>query len=96
MEIHFSSLFESLGCYSYSACAKDVGQVGSLLPHLADGGISILQYADDTILFMEHDLEKVVNMKLILCMFEQLSDMKINFHKSEIFFFGKARDVQHK
>jgi hypothetical protein len=30
-----------------------------------DGGISILKYSKDTIMFMEHDLVKVVNMKLI-------------------------------
>ena len=38
------------------ARAKDDGQVGSLIPHPVEGGISILQYADDTILFLEHDL----------------------------------------
>ena len=57
------------------------------------GGLSILQYADDTILFMEHDMEKVKNMKLILSAFEQLSGLKINFHKSELFCFGEAQDV---
>jgi hypothetical protein len=31
--------------------AKTDGQVGSLIPHLVEGGISILQYADDTISF---------------------------------------------
>jgi hypothetical protein len=31
--------------------AKEDGQVGGLIPHLVDGGLSILQYADDTILF---------------------------------------------
>ena len=50
--------------------AKDAGQVGGLVPHLVDGGISILQYADDTIIFMEHDLAKARNMKLLLCLFE--------------------------
>src|SRR4051812_30483639 len=40
---------------------------------------------------MEHDTVKAVNMKLILCIFEQLSGLKINFHKSEIFFW-KAKD----
>jgi hypothetical protein len=55
------------------AWAKEDGQVGGLVPHLVDGGILILQYADDTILFMEHDLAKAVNMKLILAIFEQLS-----------------------
>jgi hypothetical protein len=33
------------------ARAKEDGQVGGLIPHLVDGGVSILQYADDTILF---------------------------------------------
>jgi hypothetical protein len=46
--------------------AKEDNHVGGLVPHLFeggvsilqyafDGGVSILQYADDTILFMEHD-----------------------------------------
>jgi hypothetical protein len=60
-----------------------------------NGGISILQYADDTILFMEHDLVKAVNMKLILCLFEQLSGLKINFHKCELFCFGKAKEEEN-
>ena len=33
--------------------AKENGQVGGLIPHLVDGGVSILQYDDDTIFFME-------------------------------------------
>jgi hypothetical protein len=44
---------------------------------------------------MEHDLQKDVNMKLILCIFEQLSGLKINFHKSEIFCFGKAKEEEN-
>ncbi|KAK1692257.1 hypothetical protein QYE76_008954 [Lolium multiflorum] len=63
------------------ARAKEDGQIGGLIPHLVDGGISILQYADDTILFLEHDFEKALNMKLILRFFEELSGLKINFHK---------------
>ena len=65
--------------------AKEDGQIGGLIPHLVEGGVSILQYADDTIIFMEHDLTKALNMKLILGLFEQLSGLKINFHKSEIY-----------
>jgi uncharacterized membrane protein YebE (DUF533 family) len=68
------------------ARAKEDGHIDGLIPHLVDGGVSILQYADDTIIFMEHNLEKALNMKLILCIFEELSGLKINFHKSEIFF----------
>jgi hypothetical protein len=40
---------------------------------------------------MEHDLEKVVNMKLILCIFEQISSLKINFHKSKIYVLEKQK-----
>ena len=73
--------------------AKEEGQIEGVVPHLVDGGLSILQYADDTILFMEHDLDKAANLKLILSAFEQLSGLKINFHKSELFCFGNAQDT---
>jgi hypothetical protein len=72
--------------------AKSDGQIEEVIPHLVDGGLSILQYADDTILFMEHDLEKARNLKLILAAFEQLSGLKVNFRKSELFCFGEAQD----
>lgn len=54
--------------------------------------ISILQYADDTIFLLPDNLEYARNLKFILCLFEQLSDLKINFHKSEVFCIGEARD----
>jgi hypothetical protein len=72
---------------------KADGQVEGVIPHLVDGGLSIFQYADDTILFMKHDLEKARNLKLILAAFEQLSGLKINFHKSELFCFGEAASL---
>jgi hypothetical protein len=50
--------------------AKRDGLIEGVIPHLVDGGLSILQYADDTILFMEHNLEKAQNLKLILSAFE--------------------------
>jgi hypothetical protein len=78
------------------ARAKEDGHIGGLVPHFVEGGVSILQYADDTILFMEHDLEKAVNMKLILSIFEQLSGLKINFHQSEIFYFGRAKEMEEQ
>jgi hypothetical protein len=70
--------------------AKLDGQIECVIPHLVDGGLSILQCIDDTILYMEHDLKKAQNLKLILAAFEQLSVLKINFHKSELFCFGEA------
>jgi hypothetical protein len=48
------------------ARTKEDGQVDGLVPHLVESGISTLRYVDDPILFMEHDLAKAVNMKLIL------------------------------
>ena len=33
-------------------------------------------------------------MKLLLCVFKQLSGLKINFHKSEIFYYGEAKDFE--
>jgi hypothetical protein len=37
---------------------------------MISGGVSILQYADGTILITEHDLVKAINMKQILCIFQ--------------------------
>jgi hypothetical protein len=74
--------------------AKEDGQINGLIPHLVQDGISILQYADDTILFMDHNIEQAINLKLVLCVFEQLSGLKINFHKSELFCYGEAKEYQ--
>jgi hypothetical protein len=71
---------------------QEEGLVKGLVPHLVDGGISILQYADGTILLLEDILENARNVKYILCLFEQVSGLKINFHKSEIFCLGEARE----
>jgi hypothetical protein len=61
------------------AKSKEDCQVNGRIPHIVDGGMAILQYADGTIIFIEHDIHKVLNMKLILCIFKQLSGLKINF-----------------
>ncbi|WVZ95101.1 hypothetical protein U9M48_040905 [Paspalum notatum var. saurae] len=52
-----------------------------------------LEYADDTVIFLDHDLEMAHNMKPLLCAFEQLSGLKINFNKGELYCFGDAQDV---
>lgn len=76
--------------------AKDLGQFRGVVPHLVDGGLSILQYADDTIIFMENDIEEAKNMKLVLNAFEQLSGLKINFHKTELFCYGAAQESERE
>jgi hypothetical protein len=50
--------------------AKLGGQIFGVIPNIIDDGLSILQYADDTILFMDHSLEQAQNMKLLLAAFE--------------------------
>ncbi|WVZ98282.1 hypothetical protein U9M48_043744, partial [Paspalum notatum var. saurae] len=72
--------------------AKLDEQFEGVIPHLVDGGLWILRYADDTILFMDHDLDKAQNMKLLLFAFEQSSGLKINFHERELFCFRAAQE----
>ena len=43
--------------------------------------MGILQYVDDTVLCFEHDIEKTVNVKLLLYLFELMSGLKINLKK---------------
>jgi hypothetical protein len=42
--------------------------------------------------FMEHDIQKAENLKMIMCAFEQVSGLMINFHNSEIFCFRSVGD----
>jgi hypothetical protein len=74
--------------------AKSEGQIKGVIPNLIDDGLSILQYTDDTILFMEHNIDQARNIKLLLSAFEKMSGLKLNFHKSEIFCFGQAKDEE--
>jgi hypothetical protein len=53
------------------------------------------KYVDDTIVFMNHSLQYACNVKLLLTTFEQMSSLNINFHKSEFFCYGLAKDHEH-
>ncbi|WVZ81603.1 hypothetical protein U9M48_028958 [Paspalum notatum var. saurae] len=75
--------------------AKSEGKVNGVIPHLVEDGFSILQYADDNVIFLDRNLEKARNMKVLLCVFEKLSGLKINFHKSEIFYIGQAKECEN-
>jgi hypothetical protein len=46
--------------------------------------------------FFYDDLEKTKGLRIVLSAFEKLLDLKINFHKSELFCFGdtKERDAE--
>jgi hypothetical protein len=64
--------------------AKQNGLIAGLADHIIQGGCAILQYADDTILFIQDDMESARNLKLLLYIFESMSGLKINFEKSEV------------
>jgi hypothetical protein len=76
--------------------AKLARQFDGVVPHLVDEGLSKLQYVDDTIIFVNHDLEKAKNLKVLLCAHEKLSGLKINFHKSEMYCFGEAKEWENE
>ncbi|WVZ94779.1 LOW QUALITY PROTEIN: hypothetical protein U9M48_040637 [Paspalum notatum var. saurae] len=87
----------SLFLFNLIARAKannQFGEGGGFISHMVEGGLSVLQYADDTIIFLEHDLDEAANLKLVLNVFEQLSGPKINFHKSEVFLSGEAKSFK--
>lgn len=59
--------------------------VGHLIP---GGGITYLQYADDTLIMVEGlDLD-IINLKFLLLFFEGMSSLNINFDKSEVIILG--------
>lgn len=51
--------------------AQQQGLISGLAPHLVDGGLALLQYADDTIFLMKDDILEVRNLKYILCIFSK-------------------------
>jgi hypothetical protein len=68
--------------------AKNNGHLRGLAQNLVQGGVTHLQYADDTILLIENDEESTLTVKLILYCFEAMSGLKINYQKSEVFGVG--------
>jgi hypothetical protein len=58
--------------------------VFGLLEQFRPGGVLALQNADDTLLFSSCDISAIRNLKCVLMLFEQVSRMRINFHKSQI------------
>ena len=64
--------------------AVAAGLIRGLGSDLVENGVVNLQYADDTILFLDANEKVVKNMKWIFTCFEQMSGMRINYHKSEI------------
>jgi hypothetical protein len=63
-KFNWSFLQQALHVYGFGWSFNPT--IYGLTPHIVEGGVSILQYIDDTIIFY-HNLEKALNMKIILC-----------------------------
>jgi hypothetical protein len=66
--------------------------ITGVLSDILPGGISHIQYADDTIIMIDGSEKSILNLKTILYCFEWLSGLRINFHKSEVYVFGFEKD----
>ena len=64
-----------------------------LAPDLLENGVDILEYADDTVLCIEHHFDKAINLKLLIYMFALMSRLKINFQNSEILCVGGDENI---
>jgi hypothetical protein len=94
-------LFNLVGDILNKMIKKVVGKkhVSRLLESCVPGGILALQYANDTLLFSSCDKIALRNLKIVLMMFEKVSEMRINFNKSEFIPLnledGQIHDVAH-
>jgi hypothetical protein len=52
--------------------AKREGKIKGLVPNLVEEGITHLQYADDTIIFLNLDEQSIINTKFLLYCFEEM------------------------
>lgn len=50
----------------------------------SDVKITYLQYADDTLIFCEANIDSLMNIKRMLVLFQLASGLQVNFHKSSL------------
>ena len=78
----FNFVVESLSAMLSAASAS--GHNKRVVPHLIPGGITHLQYANDTLILIRNDDLTIANLKFLLLCFEDMPGLKINFYKSEV------------
>jgi hypothetical protein len=80
---------DALAAMLDAAKKRGGGGIQGLVPHLIKGGLTHLQYADNTVLMIQDSEESILNLKLLLYCFENMSGMKINYYKSEVYVIGR-------
>jgi hypothetical protein len=76
--------------------AANTRYITGFLSFLYPEGVVSLQYADDTLLFLEHDYNSACHLKWRMVCFEKLSGMKINYHKSDLYPVNLDEDESHR
>jgi hypothetical protein len=64
--------------------AAKEGYIRGFMTSLYPEGVISLQYDDDTLIFLNHDYISACYLKWVMVCFEQISGMKINYHKSDL------------
>jgi hypothetical protein len=77
--------------------AKISGHISGVVGHLIlGGGVTHLQYADDTMIMVEGSELDIANLKFLLLCFETMLGLKINFDKSEVVVMGYNPEEQQR
>jgi hypothetical protein len=74
--------------------AKEKGHIKGVATNLIPGGITHLQYADDTVVMVGCDKDSIKNLNFLIYCFEWMSGLRINYHKSEVVTFGVDEDCK--
>jgi hypothetical protein len=64
--------------------AATKGYIYGFMQSVCPKGVISLQYADDTLLFLQHDNRNACHLKWLMACFDHLSGMKINYSKSDM------------
>jgi hypothetical protein len=72
--------------------SKEAGLIKGLVLELVEGRSTHLQYANDTVIYLEIDEESIANTKFLLYYFENMFGLKINYHKSEVMVLGVSSE----
>jgi hypothetical protein len=75
--------------------AHDKGYITGLLSAMNPIGVVSLQYADDTLLFLEHWYQYATHLKWLMTCFEKMSGMRINYNKSDLTPINLEDDESH-
>ncbi|XP_071676854.1 uncharacterized protein [Lolium perenne] len=78
------------------AKANAAGHVKGLVPHLIPGGVTQLEYADDTMIMVEPTWVGIAKLKTLLLFFENMSGLKIKSDKSEVVVMGVTPEAQQR